>query len=317
MALPSNTLATYEAVGNREDLADILYDVTPTETPFVSSIQKGKSSSTKHEWLTRALAAASGSNANLEGDDATTDAANANVRVFNYCQILDKVARVSGTQENVDKAGMQSVMAREMADKMKEIKRDFEMSCLQNVAQVAGDDTTARKLGGVPTYIKTNINKASDGTASAGNGSNTYTAGTARALDEAYVEAALALAWTNGGNPSKGFLNAFQKRKFAAFSGSSNKQLDGASKKVVNSVDIYIDPLGNEISLVPCRQMPADMIFFIDPEYMKICPLQGRNWATWELAKTGDSIRKQILGELTLEVSNEKAHAAVYDLTTS
>jgi hypothetical protein len=103
MALPSNTLATYEAVGNREDLSDIIYDVSPTETPFLSAMPKGVSESTKHEWQTRALAAASGSNAVLEGDDATTDAANVNARIYNYNQISDKVARVTGTQEKVKK----------------------------------------------------------------------------------------------------------------------------------------------------------------------------------------------------------------------
>lgn len=315
MTQPTNTRSTYNYVGRREDLSDVIYDVSPTETPFVSSMPKGKSESTKHEWLNRALAAASGSNANIEGDDATTDAANANTRLFNYTQILDKVAQVSGTQEAVNNAGIASYMAREMADKMKEVKRDFETSCLQNVAQVAGTDTSARKLGGIPTYVKTNIDKASDGTAATGDGSDTYTTGTARVLAESSVEACLATAWTNGGQPTKGFMNAFQKRKFATFSGSSNKNLDGATRKVVNSVDVYIDPLGNEVSLVPCRQMPTSMIFFIDPEYVKICAL--RNWASWDLAKTGDSIRKQILGELTMEVCNEKAHAAVYDLTTS
>lgn len=276
---------------------------------------KGSATSTKHEWLTRSLAAASGSNAVIEGDDATTDGANANVRVFNYTQILDKVAQVAGTQEAVTNAGMKSTMAREMADKMKEVKRDFETSCLQNVAQVAGTDTLARVLGGIPTYVKTNIDKASDGTAATGDGTDIYTDGTARALQESMVEAALATAWTNGGQPTKGFMNSFQKRKFASFSGSSSKQSDGSSRKVVNSVDFYIDPLGNEVSLVPCRHMPTDMIYFIDPEYVKICAL--RNWASWDLAKTGDSMRKQILGELTLEVSNEKAHSGVFDLTTS
>lgn len=315
MAQPSGTHSTYDHVGRREDLSDVIYDITPTETPFVSSMPKGKATSTKHEWLTRALAAASGSNANVEGDDATNDAANANTRVFNYTQILDKVAQVAGTQEAVTNAGMASSMAREMADKMKEIKRDFETSCLQNVAYVAGTDTLARKLAGLPTYIKTNIDKASDATAATGDGSDAYTAGTARVLLESYVEGALATAWSNGGSPTKGFMNAFQKRKFASFSGSSNKTSDGASRKVVNSVDIYIDPLGNEVSLVPCRHMPTSMVFFVDPEYVKICAL--RNWASWDLAKTGDSVRKQILGELTMEVCNEKAHAAVYDLTTS
>jgi hypothetical protein len=315
MGLPSQTLATYEAVGNREDLSDIIYDVTPTETPYLSSMPKGDAEATKHEWLTRSLAAASGSNAVLEGDDATTDAANANVRLDNMCQISDKVARVSGTQEAVKKAGMKSVMAREMADKMKELKRDVEMTLLQDVAKVTGNDSTARKCGGLSTYIKTNIDKASDGTASAGTGADTYTEGTARVLAESSVEAALALAWTNGGTPTKGFLNAFQKRKFASFSGNATRTSNGDGKRVVNSVDVYIDPLGNEISLVPCRQMPTDRIYFIDPEYVKFCTL--RDFFSTELAKTGDSTQKQILVEYTQEVCNEKAHAAIFDLTTS
>lgn len=276
---------------------------------------KGKAESTNHEWLTRALAAASGSNAVIEGDDATTDAANANTRVGNRTQILDKVAQVAGTQEAMNSAGMRSAMAREMADKMKEIKRDFETSCLQNVAKVTGTDTLARKLGGLQTYVKTNISKASDGTAATGDGSDTYTDGTARALQESFVEAALSTGWDNGAQPTKGFLNSFQKRKFASFSGSATKHSNADTKKVINTVDFYIDPLGTEISLVPCRQMQTDVIYFVDPEYIKICAL--RNWASWDLAKTGDSVRKQILGELTLEVSNEKAHCGVYDLTTS
>lgn len=315
MAAPSNTLITYSAVGNREDLSDVIHDVSPTETPFLSSIEKTKATSTKHEWLTRSLAAASATNFITEGEDATTDAANANVRVFNYTAISDKVARVSGTQEKVEKAGMKSVMAREMVDKMKELKRDVESALLENNAYVAGDSTTARECAGMPAYIKTNISKASDGTAAAGTGANAYTDGTARALQESFVEAALAQAWTSGGNPTKGFLNAFQKRKFATFSGSSTKMSDGDKKKVVNSVDFYVDPLGNEVSLVPCRHMPTDMIYFVDPEYVKFAPL--RNFQTHDLAKTGDSERKQILVEYTLEVCNEKAHAGVYDLTTA
>jgi hypothetical protein len=149
---------------------------------------------------------------------------------------------------------------------------------------VTGSDAAARKCGGLSTYIKTNIDKASDGTASAGTGADTYTEGTARVLLESSVEAALALAWTNGGSPTKGFLNAFQKRKFASFSGNATRTSNGDGKKVVNSVDIYIDPLGNEVSLVPCRHMPTDRIYFIDPEYVKFCTL--RNFASWDLAKT-------------------------------
>jgi hypothetical protein len=316
MTQPTNVFSTYDAVGNREDLSDIVYNVDPTETPYLSSMPKGSATSTKHEWQTRALTAASGSNAVIEGDDATTDASTANTRVFNYCQIADKVARVTGTQEAVDKAGAKGEMARQMADRMKELKRDVETSLLQNVAYVAGTDTLARVCAGVPTYVKTNISKEAGGTAATGNGSDIYTdSGTTRTLLEEHVEAALATGWTNGAKPTKGFLNAFQKRKFAGFSGSSTKNLDGASKKVVNSVDFYIDPLGTEISLVPCRQMPTDMIYFMDMEYVKFSTL--RNFTTHDLAKDGDSQRKQIIVEFTQEINNEKAHCGVYDLAAS
>jgi hypothetical protein len=315
MTQPTNTHSTYDAIGNREDLSDIIYDVSPTETPFLSAIPKGKATATKHEWLTRALAAASGSNAVIEGDDAETDAANANVRKLNYRQISDKVARVSGTQEAVSKAGMSSNMAREMEDKMKELKRDVETTLLQNVAYVVGTDTLAAQMAGLQTYVITNVDKASDATLAAGTGADIHTDGTPRALAESMVETALATAWSNGGNPSLGVLNAFQKRKFAAFSGSSTKTSDGDKRKVTNNVEVYIDPLGTEIRLVPCRQAPTDVIYFADTEYVKFCTL--RNFSSHQLAKTGDSERKQIIVEYTMEVCNEKAHAGVYDLTAS
>ena len=110
-------------------------------------------------------------------------------------------------------------------------------------------------------------------------------------------------------------MNSFQKRKVAAFSGSSSKMSDGDKRKVTNNVEIYIDPLGTEIRMLPCRQMPTNTVFFVDPDYAKFAPL--RNFQTTDLAKTGDSIRKQILVEYTLEVCNEKAHGAVYDLSAS
>lgn len=315
MALPSDTLSSFAAIGNREDLADIIYDISPAETPFLSALSKTKATGTKHEWQTHSLTSASGTNKVLEGDDATTDAATLTARVYNYRQISDKVARVTGTQEVVNKAGRRSEMAFQMEARMKELKRDVETRLLGNYASAVGNATLAPECAGLQAWVKTNIDKASDATASAGNGTDIHTDGTARALQESQVEAALALAWTNGGNPTLGILNAFQKRKFASFSGSSTKTSDGDKKKVVNSVDIYIDPLGNEVRLVPCRQAPTDVIYFVDPEYAKFAVL--RDFKSMDLAKTGDSERKQIIVEYTLEVCQEKAHAAVYDLATS
>ena len=112
-----------------------------------------------------------------------------------------------------------------------------------------------------------------------------------------------------------GVCNAFQKRKFANFSGNATRQQDAEAKKITNTVDIYIDPLGNEIRLVPDRYAPTDVVYFIDPEYLKLSTL--RDFQTTDLAKTGDSMRKQILVEYTLEVCNEAAHAGIYDLSAS
>lgn len=315
MAQPSNTFSQYDAVGNREDLSDIIYDISPTETPFMSSIPRAKASATLHEWQKDALAAASGSNFVIEGDDATTDATSATTRLNNYTSISDKVARVTGTQEAVNKAGRQSEMAYQMEKRMKELKRDCETILLQNNAKVAGNDSTARETGGLQAWVKTNTSIASDATAATGDGSDAHTDGTARALTEAMVETVLASAWENGGNPSIGIMNAFQKRKFAAFSGNSTRTQDSEDKKLVNSVDVYIDPLGNEVRLVPDRFCPTDVVYFVDPEMAAFAVL--RDFQTVDLAKTGDTVRKQILVESTLEVRNEAAHAGIYDLTAS
>ena len=315
MALPADTLSTFASIGNREDLSDIIYDVSPTETPFLSAIPKTKATGTKHEWQVHSLTAASGTNKVLEGDAATTDAATTTTRVYNYRQISDKVARITGTQEAINKAGRRSEMAFQMEARMKELKRDVETRLLGNYASVAGGTGTEPECAGLQAWVKTNIDKASDATASAGNGTDIHTDGTARALQESQVEASLAVDWSNGGNQTVRILNSFQKRKCASFSGSSTKTSNGDIKKVVNSVDIYIDPLGTEVRLVPCRQCPTDVIYFVDTEYAKFAPL--RDFKTWDLAKDGDSERKQILVEYTLEVCNEKAHAAVYDLSAS
>jgi len=315
MAQPTNTFASNNAVGNREDLSDIIYDVSPTDTPVLSMIGKNKATGVKHEWQRVSLAAASNSNFVIEGDDATTDAGTVTTRVFNYCGISDKVAQVSGTQEATSSAGRKSEMAFQMSAKMKELKRDVESIILANTAYVAGSSTVARKVAGLQTYVLVNSDKAADATASAGDGSSAHTSGTARALTESLVEGVLATAWSNGAMPSIGVLNAFQKRRFANFSGNSTRNTNATEKKIVNSVDIYIDPLGNEVRLVPDRYVPTNVIYFIDPEYLKFSTL--RDFHTVDLAKTGDSERKQILVEYTMEVCTGLAHAAIYDLSAS
>jgi hypothetical protein len=315
MAQPSGSHSTYDAIGNREDLSDFIYDISPTKTPVLTMIGKGRATGTKHEWQKNVLTAASGANFVIEGDDATTNTAEITVRVNNYCAISDQVARVTGTQEAVDSAGRQSEMGFQMEGKMKVLKTDLETILLQNNAAVAGTDTAARESAGLQAFVKTCTDIASDATASAGDGTDEHTDGTARAVTESMVEGVLATAWTNGGEPSYGIMGAFQKRKFANFSGNSTRNIDASSKKLINSVDVYIDPLGSEVQIVPDHFAPVDVMYFIDPDQLKFATL--RDFSTTDLAKTGDSERKQILVEGCLEVGNEAAHAGVYDLSSS
>ena len=314
MAQPTNTFSAYDSVGNREDLSEIIYDISPTETPFFSALERVPVTSTKHEWQKHSLTSASSSNFVIEGDDATTDAGTATTRAYNYAGISDKVALVTGTVDAIKKAGRRPEMAFQMANRMKELKRDVEKAALENQAWVAGSDTLARKVAGAQAWITTNIDKASDATACTGDGSDIHTDGTARALSETFAESVLASCWDSGGQPTLGICNKFQKRKIASWSGSATKTMD-ATKKVLNTVEVYMDPLGNEIKFVPCRQAPADVVYFFDMEHVKFGAL--RDFFTESLAKTGDSIRKQIIVEWTLEMSNEGAHGIITDLTTS
>ena len=315
MAQPADSFSTYDAVGNREDLSDIIDMISPSATPVYSMLPKAKATATKHEWQKDSLASASGANFVIEGDDATTDASTATTRLDNQCGISDKVARVTGTQEAVNSAGRRSEMAHQMMKRSKELKTDIETAILQNVAKVVGNDTLARKVGGLQSWVKTNTNIASDATASAGTGADIHTDGTARALTETMFEDVLAQAWNSGGAPSMAVCNSFQKRKVAQFNGNSTPTQDASKGKVYNSVDVYCDPLGSEVDVVPDHFAPTDVVFFIDPDHLKFATL--RPFMTKDLAKTGDSERKQILTEWTLEVSNEAAHGGIYDLTAA
>lgn len=314
MATPANTQSTFSAIGNREDLVNYIYDISPTETPVLSMLPRVKATSTLHEWQTHALTSASGSNAVIEGEDATNDASTVTTRFNNRTQISDKVAQVTGTQQAMNPAGRKDEMAFQMRARMAELKRDIETTLCQNVAKVTGTTSVARKMAGLQTWIKTNIDKASDGTAAAGTGADTYIAGTARVFTEDLLANALQTAYTNGGNPSIGIIGAFNKRKVSGFAGNATRFDKSEDKKVIAAVDVYVGDF-HEIKFVPDRFSVSSAVYLLDPEYAAVAYL--RDFQTADLAKNGDSVRKQILVEYTLEMRNEEAHAGVYDLTTS
>jgi len=293
----------------------MIYDVSPTETPALTMFRKVPATGVKHEWQKHSLATASSTNFVLEGDDATNDTLVQNTRVYNYCCISDKVAQASGTMQAVSLAGRRDELAFDLMNRMKELKRDVDKIILENNAYVAGTATAARECAGMQAWIATNRSIAADATGATGDGSDAHTDGTARALLESYATTVLAACWSSGGMPTVAFMNSFQKQKFAGFSGNATRTNDGTKKTIVNTVDIYIDPLGNEVRLVPERQAPADVVYFVDLENVAFATL--RDFQTSDLAKTGDSTRKQLVVEYTLEMCNEAAHGAINDLTTS
>lgn len=319
MALPTNTFTTYDAIGNREDLSDDIYKISPTDTPFFSGIEKTKASAVNHEWQTQELAAASGSNAVLEGDDATTDATTVTVRRGNICQISDKVARVTGTQQAVEHAGRDDELAYQEMLKGAELKRDLETILVgTNQAKDAGNSTTARKTASVLSWVGTNDSLGAGAGASPTtlDGAATRTDGTQRAFTEALLKTVLQLCWAEGGKPDTIMVGGFNKQVMSTFTGRATPMEDTKSKKIVASVDAYESDFGT-VKVVPNRFSRSRDAWVLQMDMWKLAHLNGRKMLSVPLAVTGDSRRKQIITEYSLQSCNEKASGLVADLTTS
>lgn len=314
MAQPTNTFSSYDANTNREDLESIISNISPSDTPVLTAIKRGKASSTNHEFSTDALASPSASNAHIEGNDAVVEAAGATERLSNQTQILKKHAVVTGTQETVNKAGQKSEMGRIMANKMAELKTDLESSMIgANQSKVVGNDTTARQMGSLQAYITDNTSIGSGGADSVGNGV-ARTDGTQRAFTEGLLTSALSEGYTNGANFNMLVVSAFNKAAVSNFTGNATPYHEVGDKAIHATADVYHGDF-HTLKVVPSRHVRTRDALLIDPAYLKEATLRATK--VTDLAKTGDSIKKEILCEKTLQVVNPKAHGGVFDLTTS
>ncbi len=314
MALETDAFTTYSAKGNREDLSDRIYMISPTDTPFMSAVRRTKATAVKHEWQTDVLAAASNANQVLEGDAATTDAATATVRLNNNCEISDKVPRVTGTQEIVNKAGRKSEMAYQVAKRAQELKRDMESSLLANKITAGGSATVARDLGGIESWINTNGSVGGGSGALGSLGSTARTDGTNRALTEALLKAQLKSAWDAGGDPECIMVGSFNKQVISGFTGNATRFKGAEDKTLKAAIDIYDSDFG-ELEIIPNRFQVQESTLILQKDMWAVAYL--RPFLLWDLAKTGDTERKQLLVEFTLESSNEAASGAVFDCSTS
>jgi hypothetical protein len=318
MAVDAATFLTYSAIGNREDLSDVIYNIDPTETPFISGIAKVKSAAVLHEWQTQALAAVNSVNSVLEGDDATTDTATPTVRLGNYHQISDKVARVSGTQQAVEHAGRDDELDYQVSLKGKELKRDMETIALANQARAAGAPGTPRGVGAVLAYIYSNTSKGTNGSdpVSTVPGNSVRADGSTRAFTEAQLKTVLQSIWTNGGDPDTIMAGGFNKQQFSTFVGRSTPMEEAKSKKIVATVDVYESDFGT-LKVVPNRFSRARDVLVLQMDMWAMATLPGRNMMSIPLARTGDSERRQVVTEWTLEARNEKSSGGIFDVTTT
>lgn len=314
-----NSFKTYEAVGNREDLSDVIYNIAPSDTPVLTAIGSTSADSTKHEWQTDDLAKAK-DNAQVEGFEAEIEASSPTKRVHNYTQIFSKTVAVSNTQESVNKAGRSSEMAYQTAKRMKEMKLDIELAILSNKASNAGNATTARRLGGFPAWIASNISFGTGGTAGA-DGSTAFTPGTARELTEDMLTDVLTKGYENGAKMSKIFvapaMKGFISKTFGGTGDKVTTYRQEQSKTAGVVVEVYQSDFGL-LDIVPNRVMAADglkdKVFVIDPAYASVAWL--RRVTRKPLADTGDNKKALMVAEVTLKVNNEKAHGMVADVNT-
>jgi len=294
----ATNFSTYDAQAIREDLSDVIYDISPTDTPFLSNItKKGSVSNTYFEWQTDALTAASGSNAVVEGAAVGTAATTATTRLGNYTQISKKVVEVTGTQDKVNNAGKKSEMAHQLAKASKELKRDMETSLLADNAAVAGSASVARETKGAAAFITTNVTDAG-------------TSGSHAAVVEADITAVAESTWNAGGEPSTILLGATNKKLITAMSGraSSTQSVVDDNKSIYNAVDVYVSDFGT-FNIQLDRYADQDIIYFLQNDMWSVDYL--RDFQTVDIAKEGDSDKKMLLVEYGLRCGNEAANGKI------
>ena len=289
---------TYDSVGIREDLANAIYDISPTTTPFMSTVGRSKSTNTYSEWQTDSLADVDLNNAQVEGADAVSGVLAPTTRVGNYTQISDKVIQVSTTDDKVDSAGRSTETAYQLSKASAEIKRDMESILLSAQVKDEGTSSTARKLGGLASWITTNVVDTD-----------------AAAPTEANLKEAVLKAYTAGGEPTVLLVSPANKQVFSTFSGIAEQRFQApgtGQTKIIGAADLYMSDFG-QLSVVPDRFLSDDFSYVLDPSMASVSYL--RPFKSQKLAKTGDNEKHLLNVEYTLRVNNEAAHAMMTDLT--
>ena len=311
MAKVTNAFDTYTATADREDLSNIIYNISPMQTPFMSSIGTRNVKNVVFDWQTESLPTPSGTG-QLEGFELSRAASTATARVSNVCQISYRDATVTGSQDAADAAGKRSEMAHQLAIMAKALKRDMEEALCQKGAKTTGNATTARQTGGFESWITTNDSRGTSGASTGGGAAPTD--GTQRALTETLLKDVLELMFASGAEPNLAIAGPHNKQVISGFTGRSQARQMIDANTVEASVSIYSSDFG-ELRIVPSNRSRDRSLLLVDPEFAKVSYL--RNFETVDIATIGDADTKMIVVEYGLEVSNEAAHGVVADLSTS
>jgi len=318
MTQPTNTFDSYDANGIREDLEDVIYDVSPEETPFYTACAKVTATNTYHEWQTDALRS-SAANAHIEGDDTAAEARTATSRLGNYTQIFKNAVVIPDTDNGLNKAGRSKEMAYNVMKIAKEQKLDVEKALFDNNARVAGNSTTARELAGAPAWLITNTdfgdNEGADATGD-GTDARTDETTTLQAFDQTRFDSVMQSIWSAGGKPDSVYLSAFQMNKALSFTGNNNQRstIKSEDEKVIKHMAVYVTPWGT-VEFKATRENRSRDVFIMQDDMWAVGVLRPtKNVA---LAKSGDSEKRQVVTELTLVCRNEKASGGIFDNTTS
>jgi len=318
MTIIANTFTSFDAKGIREQLANVISNIAPEETPFTSNVGSENVSNTFFEWQVDDLSAVD-TTAIIDGDDvASFDATTATVRIGNYTQIRRRSMIIADNLGFQDLAGRNDEVAYQLAKRGKEIKRDLETIYTGNTARSAGSASAGRVTAGLGAWVATNVNKAGDGTnPTAADGSDARNDGTQRDFTEAMLKDVMQKAYTAGGNPSMLMVGPYNKTVVSGFAGIAAQRYqapnDGPTT-IIGAADVYLSDFG-ALTVVPNRFSRERDAWCLDTEFASVATL--RPIQAVDLAKTGDAEKKMLICETGLKVSNEKAHGLIADLNVS
>ena len=321
MTVPTNTRLTFGGVQIREDLSDIIYNISPMDTPFMSGAGRGTCSNTLFEWQKDELAAAA-ANQKLEGDDPASLAVVEPTKLTNQTQISEKAVQTSGTAEAVDWAGRKSAQAYQLAKRAKEIKRDMEKMMLGEDVKAAGAAGTPRKTAAVNSWLgdatagDSNIidGPTDAAVANAGDGTTVKApSGADAVLTLSMLNNCVEQIWKAGGSPDVIMCDAPLKVKMSALAGSVVADIVTNHDKAtpahaVNSVDVIVTDFGT-FKIVPSRLCLPNQLYLLDFDFWSIDYL--RPFQTETLAKTGDSVKQMMVAEYGLRGKNGQANGSV------